>query len=336
MVKTNNKRKYEAAVLSDSLEAGLNSLLSTSITQDNMSNISSNINSDRLTINITDTVYEGVVDPISNMNKIMMMFPITDNIVKTKDNKDMCMFYAMYNSLRSSLERYAFSMNDPISPHNRFGEMFMGSKYSDRITKDGYNYFDMRQYLSFLKSAGYIKGYTWIKKKNWRLSSILASNQKSNLALILFGISVKTDERLDKKKFIAPKNCRHPAMELCRKYDAFEEAYIAKKKAKDKKKKKKTEKKAKKKAKGKRSKSNEKGEDKDHEDKKEDGDKDDEEDDGFHGSSICRESDGRVFFYDIRARKRSIADAYRVHKDIVNIFDVVEFSIDVDESCIID
>jgi hypothetical protein len=128
---------------------------------------------------------------------------ITDKIVHPLDSSsNLCMFYALFNALRSTELRIAFSGGKMSDPSYHFVERIkhLGMEHHERALEDGYNERDMGFYLSWLKNSGHIKSYTWTrqrKKRKYRLTHIIDRNQKHMKPMIYLccGIAVEREKR---------------------------------------------------------------------------------------------------------------------------------------------
>jgi hypothetical protein len=123
-------------------------------------------------------------------------------IVKSPDaNDNTCMFYAMYNSLRSREERVAFTDDNLDHPSRAFVEFMLNDRtppeIGTRIMKEGYTAEDMMLYLRELIARGRIRAYDWIPKKGWSFSTFFCGGKKNQPAgsWVLFGLNVLSEER---------------------------------------------------------------------------------------------------------------------------------------------
>ena len=115
------------------------------------------------------------------------MGEVGEEIDQQAVGKNVCFFYAIFNSLRTREKRLAFSANNLDAPHEAFVSMFenRGEKIEDRIKVEGYNTRDIKEYLDFLKERDLIKSYKWVRFHDWRLTQFLCSSKVLENAFIL-------------------------------------------------------------------------------------------------------------------------------------------------------
>jgi hypothetical protein len=94
-------------------------------------------------------------------------YVVSDKIVKVALAQNLCLFYALYNSLRTCAERCRFAAGSPPSlPHLRFVEwanrpIFTRNGRKKDTAKRGFDELDMLHYLALLLREKRIVRYTW-------------------------------------------------------------------------------------------------------------------------------------------------------------------------------
>jgi len=132
---------------------------------------------------------------------------IDSSIVRSPISDNTCMFYALYNSLRTTELRIAFSDGNGYHPSLVFTNMFNQVKYLERIQNEGYTSEDMRLYLLYLRDIGRIKRFVWAPlKKDWQLSAFFCSGDKRPVTILIFAhATVSTMRETFKKKIKSAK-----------------------------------------------------------------------------------------------------------------------------------
>jgi hypothetical protein len=131
-----------------------------------------------------------------------------ERIIKSPDkNEYTCLFYGLYNSLRTVAEREALSDGNMEHPSLSFVRMFKNERSSPtvlkRINEEGYTGEDIRQYLHSLFQRGIIKRYRWKPlHNNWQLSNFFCSGYKIPITIVIFALSVVSDQKYVAKKKI--------------------------------------------------------------------------------------------------------------------------------------
>jgi hypothetical protein len=116
-------------------------------------------------------------------------------------NENTCMFYAMYNSLRTNEEKIAFSDGNLKHPSKAFVDFHINTTTPEttrtRMINEGYNADDMRKYLIELVARKRIREYDWIFRKNWSFSTFFCGGVKNQPpgSWLLFGLNVLSTER---------------------------------------------------------------------------------------------------------------------------------------------
>ena len=122
-----------------------------------------------------------------------------EKIVKSPvKNEYTCLYYAMFNSLRTEKHRMAFSKGNLQHPSKAFVDFMINDQTPkaqfDRINKEGYTALDMLQYLLHLKDNGWIKEFQWQKQKcEWNLSNFFCSGSVTPENHILFALSLTSN-----------------------------------------------------------------------------------------------------------------------------------------------
>jgi hypothetical protein len=167
-----------------------------------------------------------------------------EKIIKSPvSNEYTCLYYAMYNSLRTEKHRMAFSKGNLQHPSKAFVDFMINEhtspKVIERILKEGYTADDMHKYLFHLKDNGWIKEFQWQKQYKWSLSNFFCSGSVTPQNLILFANSltsdmkeraklrmqkVKKDYEKNKKKYKAEgkRLCELQHIEFLKFYDVFQ------------------------------------------------------------------------------------------------------------------
>lgn len=150
---------------------------------------------------------------------------LSDDIVKVKKGREnLCGFTAMYNSLRTAEERFAFSAGNTEDIALAFVEHIKvtRNKTLKELTKQnggGYNQLDFGSYLRMLKKEGWIKEFVWKNWDNWILFKMLNPKHAKKRSVLLFGYSVASDKR-------TPKRFRRPKLVLeCNEFEHFNNNY---------------------------------------------------------------------------------------------------------------
>ncbi len=121
--------------------------------------------------------------------------PVADTIVNIAPSAaNLCLFQGMYNSIRTSQYRTAFSAGMPTYPTLAFLHLLHHSGDFPEKFKRGYNHKDIGEYLHFLLSHHYIAGYTWkrLHACDWASfynSFLVPSEHMLDCAYVLFGCS---------------------------------------------------------------------------------------------------------------------------------------------------
>ena len=109
------------------------------------------------------------------------------------------MFYAVYNSLRSEEEKFAFSDGNLADPSKSFIDLFINKdtneKFRKRIAEEGYTGEDMRLYLQKLVQNNRIREYDWLVKEKWSICSFFCSGSKKPGSYLIFGLSVVSEQK---------------------------------------------------------------------------------------------------------------------------------------------
>ena len=118
-------------------------------------------------------------------------------IVQPAPASNLCMFFAIYNALESKFSKKAFSNNNTEEPAKSFNEWTRRWKTPEEIEKKGFTEFDMKRYLSILKSIGAIKRYEWKRMKNrhCNMHKILLNPPKEDEVFVLFGLCTTGENR---------------------------------------------------------------------------------------------------------------------------------------------
>ena len=114
---------------------------------------------------------------------------ITDSsIVHSPLSDNTCMFYASFNSLRTSELRIAFSDGNGVILSLYFTSMFNQEHFPEKIEVEGYSSCDMmRVYLDYLRANGKIRKYVWDLRKYWQLSTFFCSGSRAVETIMIFG-----------------------------------------------------------------------------------------------------------------------------------------------------
>ena len=104
---------------------------------------------------------------------------VSDEIAQiTKATENLCLFSAVYNSLRKNALRHAFTSKNPSLAALAFVELsksnigsFTQFKPIDR-TKHGYTSLDLGRYLQQLKKEKHIKAYTFKQIHGYKLHNV--------------------------------------------------------------------------------------------------------------------------------------------------------------------
>jgi len=160
-----------------------------------------------------------------------------EKIIKSPvSNEYTCLYYAMYNSLRTEKHRMAFSKGNLQHPSKAFVDFMINEHTSpeviERIKGEGYTADDMRKYLFHLKDNGWIKEFQWQKQKKWSLSIFFCSGSVTPQNHILFANSLTSNmkerakERMDKVKKNYKKNAKKYKAEGKRLCDLQHEEFL--------------------------------------------------------------------------------------------------------------
>ena len=129
-----------------------------------------------------------------------------EKIVKSPvTNEYTCLYYAMYNSLRTEKHRMAFSKGNLQHPSKAFVDFMINEQTPqeqiDRIKEEGYTALDMLKYLLHLKDNGWIKEFQWEKQRyEWSLSNFFCSGSVKPENHILFALSVPSTMKTEAMK----------------------------------------------------------------------------------------------------------------------------------------
>ena len=134
-------------------------------------------------------IHPSVIDRVVISDTIVTVAPLKANL---------CLFSAMYNSLRTPELRDAFSAGNPCYPTLSFLAFFHRTgDFVEKFTR-GYNSKDIDDYLYFLKSNHHISTYCWKRlhygghRRPWSIlfsSFLIPSARMSGQAYVLFGSS---------------------------------------------------------------------------------------------------------------------------------------------------
>jgi hypothetical protein len=153
-----------------------------------------------------------------------------ERIIKSPDkNEYTCLFYGLYNSLRTVAEREALSDGNLEHPSLAFVRMFKNEQSSPtllkRINEEGYTGEDIRQYLHSLFQRKIIKRYRWKPlHNNWQLSNFFCSGYKIPITIVIFALSVVSDQKYAARKKITiagKKKDLHPSRVTHEQSEAF-------------------------------------------------------------------------------------------------------------------
>jgi hypothetical protein len=117
-------------------------------------------------------------------------YVVSDLIIKPLDSSgNLCMFYAMFNALRSTELRIAFSGCRLADPSYNFVECIkrLSIEHHERALDIGYNEQDMGFYLKWLRQNSHIKSHLWTRQKKcktWRFTQIVDRNASHKEPLI--------------------------------------------------------------------------------------------------------------------------------------------------------
>lgn len=147
----------------------------------------------------TDHYYPAACD-VGEVNKCSTKLNILP-MVKAPSNRNLCLFYAIYNSLDLQ-QRLAFSggNSDEVTPHKCFEDYILQTcplknvllkSWIARKSKFGYNSRDMYMYLKHLKSVGAITQFQWKSVYTWAPSTCTKLAEDS--IMVLFGNSPTKD-----------------------------------------------------------------------------------------------------------------------------------------------
>jgi hypothetical protein len=111
-------------------------------------------------------------------------------------NEKTHMFYACFNSLRTLKHRKAFTFEEFRHPSKAYA--FYLSHIQHVIDGEGYTIQDMRVWLINLKDMCRCKAFVWTQLKCvWSLATFLYSGSKKPQTLILFGVRLTPDTKVD-------------------------------------------------------------------------------------------------------------------------------------------
>ena len=166
-----------------------------------------------------------------------------EKIIKSPvSNEYTCLYYAMYNSLRTEKHRMAFSKGNLQHPSKAFVD-FMKNEHTspkviERIEEEGYTADDMFKYLFHLKDNGWIKEFQWQKQKKWSLSNFfcsgfvtpnhilfansLTSNMKEKASLRMKKVKKHYEKNKNKNKAEGKRLCDLQHIEFLKFYDVFQ------------------------------------------------------------------------------------------------------------------
>ena len=110
---------------------------------------------------------------------VLKSLEVTNEIAQiTKASENLCLYSAMYNALRSSTLREAFSSFNPFCAAKEFVELSKttvgectGYKPIDRA-KHGYTTTDMSRYLQQIKSEGHIQTYKFYRIEGHKYENV--------------------------------------------------------------------------------------------------------------------------------------------------------------------
>jgi len=96
-------------------------------------------------------------------------YEISDKIIVPLDSgENLCMFFGLFNALRSTDLRVAFAGCRNCDSAYNFKKIIweMDETFKDIKMKEGYNDMDMLHYLTWLKLHGHIKNFAWVDNTN--------------------------------------------------------------------------------------------------------------------------------------------------------------------------
>jgi len=125
-------------------------------------------------------------------------YVIDDMIVSKASKLNVCLPYALFNSLRTHHQRWAFAAGNINEPHKAFVDMMhncQGGKFRKRIQVDGYNSNDIAMYLDYLRRSRFIKEYTWKRLRRWIPNTHLLTRDLKPFIVALFAHATVSDMR---------------------------------------------------------------------------------------------------------------------------------------------
>lgn len=144
-------------------------------------------------------------------------FAVSDYIIKPlKAKENTCIFYSMFNALRTSELRVAFAggpfaVEDDPALNFKTKIWSMDESFRARSETIGYNEWDMIHYLDYLKHQHIIKGYTFNRFRDWKPSKVfrVPKNDLRPMNLLLCGVSPDRVSRERGKKSIEKAMSQH-------------------------------------------------------------------------------------------------------------------------------
>ncbi len=120
-------------------------------------------------------------------------------ILKSSEEENVCMFYALFNALRPHNLHIAFAAGaDPPTYCSKFLEHMRKDKHVSwmRVMKEGFNAEDMRHYLEWLKDSQFITSYVWKSLTDrWSVSTVLSVKDGKPHIYLISAAATKSDQR---------------------------------------------------------------------------------------------------------------------------------------------
>ena len=110
-------------------------------------------------------------------------------ICPEKEEKNLCMFDAIWNALPTAELKLAFSNNNNEQPSQEFVKVVGTTKTAEETAKKGYSERDLQKYLKHLKQANRIKEFKWkrMKAKKATFHTVWNTPPKGTEIFVLFG-----------------------------------------------------------------------------------------------------------------------------------------------------
>lgn len=142
-----------------------------------------------------------VSEPAFVLPKVIDKWDDTEKLVAIAPHKaNLCLFHAIFNSLRDPAQRNAFSGGNPSQPTLAFLSYIHSDPSHSEKVAHGYTSLDILNYLKYLKDNKYISTFTWKSLKvhpdekfGQLLIKCFNGGFQSGQSVILLGSSIPND-----------------------------------------------------------------------------------------------------------------------------------------------